>query len=1152
MIFPLNEGQERAAGTLEGPVLISAGAGTGKTRALAERFVRAVVPDGAEGWAPAPVDELLTITFTDKAAGELAERIRLSLRAAGMSREARELDGAWISTIHGFCARVLRRHVLEAGLDPGFAVADETEARAMREEAFEKAASAAHDSSPAVRELFAVYGFQHVWDAVSLATRMLDTHGLTPVDIALEPAPDATALFARALEFFSSAHGTLEEHACAIKGAANHAAACHMLLAALEPLDVYAMGPGDVAEHLWRALEKYSARGGSAAPIKGVCGEIKELRSRLLADAATVMTAPAAGALVTLTEAYTSVLASLKGERGVLDFGDLQLRTARLLEERPDLRDRYRSAFRLIMVDEFQDTDELQMRIVQSISGENLCTVGDERQSIYRFRGADLAVYRRHREQMARAGASPVELVDNYRSHPEVIGFVNEVFGHPDLFGDELLRLEARRQEPERPLVPTRAPRIGFDLVHTEGRSKAATRHTEAEALATRFAQLRESGVSPGEMVVLLRRYASAGTVATALRRRGFSVLVVGGRRFLGLPEVTMLRSLCRVIANPRDDMALATLLLSPMSAVSDDGLWLLRNAEASRRAGRHLWDGLGVAGAALSATDAAAAVSLRRVIERARDRVGAVPLAEVLKRAVEESDTDLALLGSGDAGLEAFANVLQFIDKAAEFERSGGSGVAGFAARVDAEERFGHQESPSALADDGSPAVRIMSIHASKGLEFPVVALPLLDDTPPADGGILRTCVSDGQLEIALGLPASWGGKSEDRRTPRFAQFASEETAAEAEEAKRLFYVGCTRAREVLLLSGSANLEKSPLDAAECSLGLARRALGSLLEGPPGTDTIRSLSQGARVSLRVHEVPEAPVMCAQPPDSPERAEHPDAAAAPDPADGPALVASGVAPTRPERFSYSDISAFDACSLRYWAQRVARLGGAEMPGDGNPMKFGSALHAVLQLGRPGAPVPPAERIEAIARFYQLGPDGPVRLTRAAERFAGSRIAAELEACKTVRREHPFSVRMGSGVHEADLVGVIDAYGRTGTSALVVDYKSGTSEAGESELRERFATQARCYAYAAFSDGCESVRVVFVRPEVEIAGGGLEEVTFEFGADETGAIEESLLGAYEAISTTDYRALNEWDGAVCRGCRIAGTLCPVSIPEHAAG
>lgn len=1153
MTFPLNDGQERAASTLAGPVLISAGAGTGKTRALTERFVRAVIPGRDEEWTPAAVNELLTITFTEKAAGELVERIRASLRAAGLHRDARELDAAWISTIHGFCARILRRHALEAGLDPGFSVSDETDARQMREEAFEHAARSLHESANAVRDLFADYGFEPVWDAVSLIARTLDTYGLMADDIASEPVHDAAALLDETRAFFAGAHSNLAEFACESKGAANHVDACCSLLDALDPLDAMSAGPAEIASHLWRALEEYSARGGSAASIKDVCEEVKEVRSRLLAETVAAMTATGVGSLVDLTRAYTEELVALKAQRGILDFADLQLHTARLFERRPDLKERYRSAFRLVMVDEFQDTDELQLRIVGSVSGENLCTVGDERQSIYRFRGADLDVYRRHRQEMLRAGARPVELVENYRSHPDIIGLVNEIFSHPTLFGDDLLHLKARRAEPESACVEHGMPRIGIDLVHAEGRSKSLPRQVEAEALARRFVELRDAGVSPGDMVVLVRRHASAEGIAAALRREGFPVLVVGGRRFLDLPEVTMVRALARVIANPRDDTALAMLLLSPMSAVSDDGLWLLRNAALSRAAGRHLWDGLGVAESTLSPTDAADAVALRRVIDRARDRAGSAPLAEVLMRAVEESGADLAILASGDEGLQAFANVVRFIHKATGFEQAGGAGAAAFVARVDAEERFGFQESPSALSGDGSPAVRIMSVHASKGLEFPVVALPLLGDAVPGDRGVLRARARDGRVEIALALPPSHGGSAESRRSPLFEQIRVSEAAAQAEESKRLFYVACTRAREVLLLSGACNLDKDPAAAVESPLSLARGALGLTLQGPTGTDETRVLGSEARASLRIHDGAAVSV-----------AEGPSAVASRDP-EPPARpptfvedeqpvsrVASGVKPERPERLSYSDIATFESCSLRYWAQRVARLGAVDGVPEGDPLRFGSALHAVLQLGRPGVPVPPADRIEAVARFHRLGADGLARLRDAADRFARSDAAAMLESCDTVRRELPFSVRITAGEYVVDLVGAMDVVGRSGQETVILDYKSGTSKADAGELRERFETQARCYAYAALADGCKRVRVVFVRPEVESPDGGVEQIEFEFGPDDAPIIERAILDVYESIATTRYRALERWDERVCSDCRISGTLCPLSPARRGAG
>ncbi len=1157
MSFPLNDGQREAAFTLEGPVLIAAGAGTGKTRALTERFVNAVVPGRVDGWEAADVDSVLTITFTDKAAGELAERIRGALRGEGRSREARELDGAWISTIHGFCARLLRRHALEAGLDPGFAVADETEARQLREEAFEHAASDAHRSSAAVSGLFALYGFQSVWEAVETLTRELETRGLSPADVLVEPEPDVVALLGEARQFFAWAEAELTVHECVLKGAANHAGACRTLLERLEELDASQGGATDVALELWRALAEYSARGGSGAAIRDVCDSLAETRDRLVAEAVSALTQAPARALVELAEGYLEALACLKAERGILDFADLQLHAARLLESRPDLRERYRHAFRLVMVDEFQDTDELQMRIVAAVAKDNLCTVGDERQSIYRFRGADLDVYRRHRAEMADAGARSVELVENYRSHRDIIGFVNRVFGSEPLFGAGLLRLEARRAEPAPAFLPPDTPRISADIVHAPGRTTSGPFATEAEAVAARMSELRDAGVSAGDMVVLVRRYASADPIAAALRRAGFPVLVVGGRQFLELPEVAMVRALCRVIANPLDDGALARLLLSAFSAVSDDGVWMLRNAEGAAQAGRHLWDALAVAESLLDPGDAEAAVAVRDAVTRARERAGALPLGEVLMRAIEESEADLVLLSRGDEGLQAFANVLRFVRKADDFERAGGAGAAAFMARVDAEERFGGRDTPSAVTDDGSPAVRIMSVHASKGLEFPVVVLPMLGESGRPDAGVLRTRPRGGRLEIALSLPSAWGGKAEQRRGRWFREMQDSEARARSDEAERLLYVACTRAREALVLSGAANLERAPGDGAASGLGLLRSALGSTLAAGAGTDEMRTLEDGTRIAVRIHEVVDEPGGLAGVPSSEHVDQRPVEPGAPGAGrvhadSGARPVATGADPVRPERLSYSDISLFEACPLRYWAQSVARLGEIGRSAESDPMRLGSALHAVLQLGTAGSGRSGLERVEAIARYHGLGEHDHERLAAAAERYGRSSTARALSAHQVVRREHPFAVRIRRGAHEFDLVGAMDAYGRTGEEGLVVDYKSGASDASADELRARYETQAECYGYAALKDGCRRVRVVFVRPEVAGTDGEPEHVTFEFSARDAERIEAGLISVYEDISGAPYRPLSAWDETVCGGCRISGSLCPLTPPGRGAG
>ncbi|HET6497857.1 MAG TPA: PD-(D/E)XK nuclease family protein, partial [Coriobacteriia bacterium] len=715
--------------------------------------------------------------------------------------------------------------------------------------------------------------------------------------------------------------------------------------------------------------------------------------------------------------------------------------------------------------------------------------------------------------------------------------------------------LEPCRDEPGPPSVPDDTPRLMIDLVHVPGRSRSRAQSAEATALAERFAELRELGVDPGGMVVLVRKYAHAAPVAAALRAAGFSVLVTGGRRFLGRPEIRMARALCRVIANPLDEQALVELLLSPMSAVSDDGVWLLRNAEGGADRGRGIWDALGDSGLPLDAADAAAARLLRDVVAHARERAGSTGLGEVILSAVEESGADRVLLCGGDDGLQAFANVVRFARKADECERSGVAvGAAAFCVRIDAEERYGDQETPSAVSADGSSAVRVMSVHAAKGLEFPVVGLVMLGESASPAQGVLETDVRDGRLELALALPPEWGGKAESRRTRRFDELRAGHGVAEADEAKRLLYVACTRAREVLVMCGSGDLDAEPAPGGRSGLDLMRLALAHLFEGgTPGTDATRALEDETRVSVRVHEV-----------DDGGGAGEQDAADAAATARGgtcrpvraetyepPREVRESLegprhpAPLRPERLSYSDIASFETCPLRYWAQSVARLGDISPVDDGSPARFGSALHALLQTHAVSDAHDVEERSAALARYHRLGREGAARLRDAVIRLRDSRLEGELAAHEVVRREHPFSVRISSGEHGFALAGFLDAYGRTAEDALVVDYKSGTAAEPPAALRARYARQAECYAYAVLREGCCRVRVVFARPEVPSADGEPELVEFVYGTQDAARIERSLAAVYESIATERYAPRAVRDDHACRGCRVAGSLCPLT-------
>ncbi len=1153
MGFALNEDQGKAVAALRGLVLIQAGAGSGKTRTLAERFSAALEPHVDEGWEPASVDELLTITFTEKAAAELAERIRATLRALGKQEQALEVDGAWISTIHGFCARVLRRYALEAGLDPAFSVADTVEAGRLRREAFEGAARAVLES-PEGEALFAGFGFDEIGATVERIATTLVSRDLTPSDLELEELPDAVVVYREALRLFTESAAAIGACDLGTATATKQYDACERTLASLCDIDPESLPAEDLARRVWEALSSGEPKGRCRATQEHV-ERLKAEVARLTADAAAAASAPYARALRRVVAGYAERYERAKRERGKLDFDDLQSGVRTLFKERPDIKERIASGLRLAMVDEFQDTDRLQLEIVQSVAEDNLCTVGDERQSIYRFRGADLDVYRGHVADMLRRGARRISLKDNYRSHADVLDFANAVFGSDALFGAELLPLVPRRIEPEPPLVDVGTPRIRMTLVDCS-RAGEASRAVESATIADQFAELRDRfGVRPSDMVVLVRAYTHADAYADALRERGFETMIVGGGRFFSVREVVHLRSFLRAVANPLDDRAIAELLISSMGRLSDDALWRLANPEDGAR--RSLWAALAEDGPALDAEGAERAGAVRGLVERARERVGRAPLSELLLRAVEESDLDLILLASGDSGRQAYASVLKLARMADEFESAGGAGPAEFESYLAAKEAFKDHESPASLADDDSPAVTIMSIHASKGLEFPVVAVPELGTAAPGPGGMARWQEDGERMKLAVTLPSSDGGSSQARKSGLFSAMHGAELEASNEEMKRLFYVACTRAREVLVLTGSGKLDKEV--AAEEARSMLERLRLALVEigledgddGPRLGGVPVAYEELSAGDVEANPVAEDAEDGAEPKDASggkliegEAADPPDRSVEPCAAEGAAETPAPIWEPPPV-LSYSDLGLFERCAKRFWAEKILRLGRVRASESGDARTFGSAVHAVLQLVDSEGRLPSEERTAALARHFELDDGEVARLRAATSAFVASALGRELAAHEHVRREWPFAIEMGEGAFL--FAGSIDAYGRSGAGGLIVDYKTGVS-GEESELRDRYELQARCYALVALRDGCERVRVAFVRPEAVGADGEPQQVTFEFASDDAARIGQEIETMHDRMRAPDFEALGQWDDFVCGECPVAGGVCPVEVPR----
>jgi ATP-dependent exoDNAse (exonuclease V) beta subunit len=1117
--------QAAAIAHLAGPLSISAGAGSGKTRVLAERFVRAVDPSASvAGWEPVGIEAALTVTFTDKAAGEIAERVRRVFLEHGLVAEARRVDEAWISTIHGLCSRLLRTHALEAGLDPQFGVITTVEAGALREEVF-KSLLREELAAGRATALVAMYGVAGVEEHVGAVYDRLRAMGATPDALETEPASDARATLGTTLEAMTAWTGRLSAHpspGATLLGVIDATAAATGALRELAehtPDD-----PADLAREILRVLQGCRLKK-SVGNAKELVLELLEERATLIDAAVRALSVPLANDLADLVRAFGERYDSAKEARGVLDFEDLQLRAVELLRDLHGPAARYRELFRLVMIDEFQDTNEVQAALADLLSDGNLCTVGDERQSIYGFRYADVDVYRRHSESMLASGAATAKLSANFRSHGDVLAFVNAVFTSPGLFGDGFLRLEHGRDEASAPsLLPSDAPRVGLLLVNRTGRAATQARSVEADAVARRLRELVDAGVPQGGIVMLLRAMTHVDEYVSALRRHGLDYTVVAGGSFFGRPEVEAVRAFLRAATNPLDDEAFAAVLASGLAGVSDDGLLRLRHA-AGRGA---LWLALDSAG--LDERDSTIAARVHGAIEAARSREGRRPVAEIIHRACEELDYDLYLLGLGPDGRHAYANVLKLARLAQEFERAGGMGTRHFLEHLALKERFRDREAPASVIDERVDAVRIMTVHSAKGLEFPVVAVPELGRDLGGDKGALLVEKDGGRARIALSLPDRGSGSDAAERRSLWASEARVRARErDAAEERRLFYVACTRAREYLLLSGAGDLAK----------GCGDRPLGWLLTalGQPAIETGTIAVGGAPVSV-VRIEGDEPLA----PPAPGRVRATAACEEPvEEAPVPALLPAA-APT-PPAVSYSALSLYDACPLRYYAEKVVRIGDARVPAEDDPLRFGDAVHAALRLVGPAGEPPAPERLAAIARRWELTTGGAVRLRSAVEGFLRSEACRDAHADEPPAHEVPFAVPLAG----ATLVGKLDLLASTAGGALVIDYKTGATALGSDSQGEHRA-QADCYALAALAGGAKTVEVRFVGVETDERGGP-RDMSFAYAAGDAATLREALSTRAGALAAGPFEPLSAYMPGLCDDCPAARGVCLVKVPPR---
>jgi ATP-dependent exoDNAse (exonuclease V) beta subunit len=1008
--------QAEAVGRTGQDVCVVAGPGSGKTRVLVERFVWLIREQRIAA------SRILTITFTEKAATEIKQRLAREFAGSPDLRE--QVERAYVSTVHGFCARLLREHPIAAGLDPEFQVLDGAESAAELQEAAEEALDSVYQSKPGqLRELLEALqvstwsgGRQQdmaealceIYEAMRIAGVSLPALRAGSVDAAgglslaglvdelrrvlagapVKPTPKQTECIDALREWATRADAFVNESA---------------------------------SPRHFELLDQYPTK----LPSR-VLPELKSLRDERLSLAASTLAgefyAPLKSILLDVLELTDANYRRRKRERAALDFSDLEERAIDLLRGDAHALASVRESFDQILMDELQDTNPLQWKLMHLLRRpRKFFAVGDINQSIFGFRHADPDVFRRYRESVAGAGGEIDELYENFRSRSEILAAVDAIAGLTE--GVEKHRLQAGRR-----FLPRERPCV--EVIAGFGADADSASAVEARWIARRIVELvgtlqvqdGEAGQRParfGDMAVLVRTGAALAPVVAALQEFGVPHLAEGGRTFFETREVRDLVHLLQVIANPENELALAGVLRSPLVGAGDETL--LRMKQQSAHLAR-----------ALSSLDAlGAAFCDAEDLERFR-RFAA--LLAGLRRERDDVSPDRLLMRAMDAcdyesGLDARqrANVAKFLVRVRERHSAKPEPLEALLADIEwLRAAAAEAEAPPG---DSSDVVRIMTMHKSKGLEFPVVFLPALHRGTGGAGPSIRLS-PEGSLGALWRNPVTGKGVK-DLSYRRTTELLSER---ESREEDRLLYVAMTRAEEHLVLSFAMTARPQGEN-----WKLVRDGLGLDLDAADNQAIVVEVGEGG-IPVRVLRADQSPDLLSVPVEPAVAQAEPMVVARPalsDQHDSAAPVTS--------------IQLFAQCPRRYYLGRYIGWDRTSRPDrdhteetahDESGAEFGTAVHALLA----GEPVDSAS-----AEALDL-----------VERFQASELGQRVSRASRVEREFDFVM----AIEDVVLRGQIDLWFEEGGELLLLDYKTDKVRPEEAASRAAaYALQLRLYALA---------------------------------------------------------------------------------------
>ncbi|MBN1515762.1 UvrD-helicase domain-containing protein [Candidatus Sumerlaeota bacterium] len=1095
--LPDAQAREWAESRLDQSFFVEAAAGAGKTTVLTRRVVRLICS------GLAAVDQIAAITFTEKAAAELKDRVRMELERrarAGEAEDQREncrkalegLDAAAFSTIHGFCASILREFPVEAGLPPEFEISGEAVDEPLRAqnlwlEWLEKQPESA--AGPLVDALRAGADWRRVRDVAELLGRRWElAERMASQELHLDDA-------------LREARRLADELAALIAEQCANRADTLCVIAEQYAAEVQRIIEGESAEEaLARIAALKKPRGNLGAKAHWNGDEAKARVHELIGEIRPLTLAAGHVKIARLYEwaaSYPRFCAELRRRTARLNFEDLLRLTRDLARDDLDARDQLRRRYRYLLVDEFQDTDPLQAEIVWLLASDDegadwramqprdgaLFVVGDPKQSIYRFRNADIEIY-----EQARRFFPPerrLQLTTNFRSAPPVTDWINAAFS-------KLIHRPAdggNYQPDYAPLHPFRSDREHSRTLYLlprresletlNAKSADACRALEAEIIGDWLRRTldarsllvldRETNaqrlVEPGDVALLFRGMSNADLFEDVLRSFGVSCHVLSGRTFFNTPEVRLLTHLVRAVDQPHALWDFVAALRSPVFACEDERIFLCKERHGLLQPQLLKLDPDEADEESRSVIEAA------HLLERWRNAAREQPPGAMIERIIDEAQLELifTLRRNPERHL---ANLRKLREIARKLEAAGYSTLRGAADYLDQCRSVQQREEESPSDDETGGAVKLLTIHSAKGLEFPVVVLAdLVSDVRGGTDAALFDA-SRGQVDLRL---------NDALMTMGYAEAKSHDIACAEAEETRLLYVAATRARDCLVV---------PWIFSPQAFGNLRggRQKARLIEAAGLNPLSDSVTQNWEESLqvpgggcvaringaetRIWQQPEQPQTRAE--DMRLLSELVNAEGALNAKTRQALDVRENWLIERERLALESlhcraISTPSSLAHEDDFRRIVADASDEkitqppsMLLRAAAMRFGAAAHRVLER----IDLPVCREWEAVLSAaedeFDLDAEERERLAQLIRRTLLSEAFQRIARAKETHREIPFCVRTERGLLE----GQIDCLFREDDGWVVVDYKTDAiPSGGPAPLAERYRPQCRAYAQA---------------------------------------------------------------------------------------